>query len=354
MKICLLNDSWKPIWGGGQEHIWQLANHLVANHNCVVDIVVPALVEKSGKKFPQEELFHEGKLRVRRIGPSFVFPQLWGRLTFIWAYFWYCLTHRDYDIYHSQYYSTSILLLPIKFLTGKKVFFTLHGVGVKMLGAGVLNLIIPFISNFFLYTLRYDQLETAAISSILPEKQDQVVVIGNGVNLEEFQGKARKEDKNHFRVLWVGRKYDPVKGLTFLKEAIVHLKNAYPKIQLKIVSNRSHEEVVNEYFQSDLFVLPSLSEGLPLTILEAMAAKLPIVASRVGDIPNLVKDHKTGYLVEPGNSTDLASKIAQAIKSPHLKSMGEAGYQLVKEKYTWDKVAKKQYDLYQKVLAKKD
>jgi glycosyltransferase involved in cell wall biosynthesis len=78
----------------------------------------------------------------------------------------------------------------------------------------------------------------------------------------------------------------------------------------------------------DLYVQPSRSEGLPLSIMEAMALKLPVVASRVGGIAEAVKDGVTGYLVEPGSVPSLAHALSLALQNPErFRAMGDAGYQ---------------------------
>jgi glycosyltransferase involved in cell wall biosynthesis len=68
----------------------------------------------------------------------------------------------------------------------------------------------------------------------------------------------------------------------------------------------------------DIFVLPSLSEGIPMALLEAMAASRAVVASRVGGIPEIVEDGVEGFLVEPMDVNGLAERCRQLIESPEF------------------------------------
>ncbi|NLI56859.1 glycosyltransferase family 4 protein, partial [bacterium] len=71
-----------------------------------------------------------------------------------------------------------------------------------------------------------------------------------------------------------------------------------------------NNSLVPEYLiESDIFVLPSLSEGFPVVVLEAMASGLPVVATNVGGLPEIIQENKNGFLVEPQNPRDLAKKI---------------------------------------------
>lgn len=100
----------------------------------------------------------------------------------------------------------------------------------------------------------------------------------------------------------------------------------------------------------DIFVLPSLNEGMGRVIVEAMAAGKPVVASKTGGIPDLVIDGETGILVEPGDSEGLAEAINHLLKSPDLRqTMGQEGRKrchLFSEKLMIEKIDK----LYQRLL----
>jgi glycosyltransferase involved in cell wall biosynthesis len=94
-----------------------------------------------------------------------------------------------------------------------------------------------------------------------------------------------------------------------------------------------------EFMKSfDIFALPSLSEGLSSAILEAMAASLPIVATRVGGIPELVKDGDNGLLVAPANPEELAHALQQMVDDPEESArMGQRGRARMEEQFTLER-----------------
>jgi len=86
------------------------------------------------------------------------------------------------------------------------------------------------------------------------------------------------------------------------------------------------------YERADVFALPSWSEGSPNVVLEAMAAGLPVLATRVGGTPDLVSDGQTGYLVEAGDEDALVERLRQLIRNRDLRErMAAAGREKVKE-----------------------
>jgi glycosyltransferase involved in cell wall biosynthesis len=151
------------------------------------------------------------------------------------------------------------------------------------------------------------------------------------------------------------------KGLNFLIEAASLIPDVQKRMHFVIVGNGdcrqeleklAHDKGLKDVFHFagfhsdispymksfDIFVLPSLSEGLSSAILEAMSASLPIVATEVGGIPELVTNGDNGLLVAPGDPAALAHSIQQLANSPHESlRMGQRGRKRMEEQFTLER-----------------
>jgi glycosyltransferase involved in cell wall biosynthesis len=104
---------------------------------------------------------------------------------------------------------------------------------------------------------------------------------------------------------------------------------------VRFLGNRS--DVPELLAASDAFVLSSLWEGGPLVVLEAMAAGLPVVATRVGDVPAMVEDGRSGFIVEPGDIGALAKAISKVMDlGPEGRVLGETGRKKVTESFLYE------------------
>jgi glycosyltransferase involved in cell wall biosynthesis len=102
---------------------------------------------------------------------------------------------------------------------------------------------------------------------------------------------------------------------------------------------------------ADTFVLPSLSEGLPLSMLEAMAAGKPAIATNVGGVPEVIKDGESGFLIPSRNPDVIADRLIRLIRSPELaRGLGTTGQSLVRSKYDLPQVVRQYEELYDRLL----
>ncbi|MGV1098221.1 glycosyltransferase family 4 protein [Thiovibrio sp. JS02] len=102
-----------------------------------------------------------------------------------------------------------------------------------------------------------------------------------------------------------------------------------------------------------MFVLSSRREGLPMVLLEAMASGLPVVATNVGGIPEVVKEGDNGFLAPPENPESLAEKIGLMLSEPERSAaMGLSGREMVEKFYSMQKTAQRYAQLYENIMAK--
>jgi glycosyltransferase involved in cell wall biosynthesis len=167
----------------------------------------------------------------------------------------------------------------------------------------------------------------------------EIVVVPNAPpRVEPNPPRPRREQ---VEVLFLGGFDNPVKGGTVLVEALPALLSRCPQARVLLAgpgevpddlpSEASWGGWLDEaakdraFRNADLFAMPSLSEGLPVALLEAMARGLPVVVSRVGGVPEIATDGEDVLLVEPGDPAELASRLAELVEDPERRrELGEA------------------------------
>lgn len=207
----------------------------------------------------------------------------------------------------------------------------------------------------------------------------KIRTIPGGVFMEEYCGTEASRDKIDKKyglagkkvVLFTGR-LTVHKGVEYLIKAARQIKGEVlilgdgperPYLEKKIqeykltntrilgyMSPKNQVSFKEFYSRADVYVAPSTwNEPLGLVILEAMAAKTPVISTRNGGITSLIKDGYNGYLVRPRNATEIAEKVNQLLSNDELrKKMGERSQKLVAEKYTWEHIANRFERLYEK------
>jgi len=269
--------------------------------------------------------------------------------------------------------------------TYKPFIYTIQGPGTR---TG--HLLVDTLANLYDYTvdrwLAKEAQKVILLSKSLISRaeklrieRNKIVVIPSGVDNKHFNPeryevkKKASQIKNEFGISdeivigYVGRLY-PAKGLTYLFHAVKKIQKRYSNIVLLIVGDgamRNELEAMARdlnvrsiftgwqcdtapyYSMMDIFVLPSLFEGLPNVILEAMAMKIPVVATKVGGNPDILSNGENGFLVPVRNVEQLALVLEKLIVDDNLKAqMGAINRRKVEEHFLWSKTADKVEKVY--------
>ena len=212
--------------------------------------------------------------------------------------------------------------------------FTVHGWAFLEQRPKWQNWLIKFFSK--LTCLFYDKIicvsgndyKVGLKYKIAPAKK--MIVIHNGINPTDYNFQERTEKE--FTVGTIGESTKN-KGHEYLTE----VGKYFPNIKFKIISNIPDAAKYLKNF--DIFVLPSLKEGLPYTILEAGLAKLPVIATNVGGIPEIIQDEETGLLVPPADPVSLANAIKKLADNPALREkLGANLHRKITQEFTLSKM----------------
>jgi len=382
MKIIHIMPSFHPTAGGGFSAVYHLAR---AQHNLGHEVYVFSFRGSHGNTHVLsddfEVLYYEPIYYIKSTGFS---PHM------IRDVFRMCpdIVHLHGMICREQ----ALVLCLLARLRRRRpvILWTVHGIHehyeiALRSGVGCALLIFPLIvaMNLADRIIALSPMDLKLLSRLGIQKQ-KTVVIPNGVDWTSYAKLPTTDDLLSIRQYYNLEKnvvilticvIRPNKGLEYLIQVANSLKDAkfvivgsvgdkkyYTRLK-KLAEGLKAKNVIflgwlsEEHkrlllFTSDIFVLPSLSETLPLVLLEAMAAGKPIVASQVGGIPYLVKDEVNGLLVKPGDPKALAMAIKRLIADQGLRhKMGRVNRRIIKEQYSWDSIAKKTLLLGKQILA---
>lgn len=201
----------------------------------------------------------------------------------------------------------------------------------------------------------------------------RIVALSNGVDISRFRPAQREGQKPV--IIFVGRLVTE-KGVLNLLTAIDRLRKQFPDIKLNLVGIGSDEEnlkqmsfnlglddcvrfcgriedVTDSLRNSDIYVQPSLNEGLPNSLLEAMATGLPVVVTRIGGMPDVVVNEVEGFVVSPGNVDELVLAIGKLLDDENLRrKMGAEGRARILREFSFEYVTDKYINYYKALLTK--
>jgi len=382
MKIAIVSMFYKPTIGGVEKVIEILAKDYVSKGHKVDVYCCDCDKYKRVKK------------KVEKIdGVRVIRSKYWLRLSFnthifpgvIWD-----LLFRKYDVIHSHVGAHDYVLLAglAAKLKGVPHIHTTHCPWTDKFRPWAARLALFFTDNFFNYL---SFLFVDRIIAITPwevpvlkrwTKRKKITVLHNGmdgrlfkrVEKGRFREKVMKDPKNKL-VLFFGRLH-PTKAPHHFAQVARMIAKERKDIEFamvgpdegmlekvkKVVDNHErihivgpwpYEEIEYMYQDSDIYVLTSYREGLPLTLFEAMASGLPVVATPVNGVPYEMDNGVNGFLVPYGDRRRMKERILEILDNPKLaKKISQNNIEKVKD-YTWAQIAESTLQIYKEEINKK-
>jgi len=275
---------------------------------------------------------------------------------------------KDYDIIHFHEAELSFPLFSS--LIKKPKILHLHGINTNFIERyHIHRIIFKYIANYYIAITKEMRNDLIRLGIC----QSRIIYLPNAIDVELFHPSINKENN---LIMYLGR-ITPVKGLHILLTSLRYLKNPvrliiigpindlkYYETIIRLIEKEKQrgknqveylgvlplKEAIAFYQRATVFILPSYWEAFPVTILEALSCGTPVIATPVGGVPEIIKNHETGILVPPGNSIQLAKAIDYLLENEDVRSkLSCEGRKLVEEKYSLDIACKKLYLIYRQL-----
>lgn len=310
------------------------------------------VIQSYASKFEQFHFIPTYKYHTKNTTKSFYFLQQ------LVKFILHLVRNRQIKIVHihfsdyGSFFRKSVILL-ISRAAGKKVIFHCHAAELHLFyrKSRLVKSYIHFILKHSNRVICVSPQWKTFFKTILPSKR--VDVVNNPVSPSSFD--KTKKDKNITQFLFLGRIgnrkgiYDLLTAISLLPASVrgsmrlyvggdgdaPFLNNMIKQLKLEsIVFHKGWVTGADKYdllTTSDVYVLPSYNEGLPVSILEAMSFGMPIISTPVGGIPEIVKEGRNGFMVKPGDCESLSKCLSHFIEDKELSfTLGQHSLELVK------------------------
>jgi len=182
-----------------------------------------------------------------------------------------------------------------------------------------------------------------------------VTCIYAGSNVETTATTPNNDNYSNRNILFIGVEWERKGGPTLLA-AFQRVREKLPDATLSIIGNAPEfdipgvtvygrlpiDEVEQHILRASVFCMPTKVEPFGIAPIEALVHRIPVVASRIGALPDIVQHNRTGLLVAPDSVDELSAALIELLSNPEkCRAFGELGHILVKETYTWESVGRR-------------
>lgn len=369
MKILMLNYEYPPIGGGSSNATYHILKEFKNKKDIEVDLVTSSPFDYEIINFSSNIKIH--RLNIGKKG-DLHFQLIKELLIYSWKAFWYIrklIKKNKYDFIHAFF---GIPCGYIAMKTGLPYIVSLRGSDVPFYNE---RFKIPYKLIFKNLSRKIWEKAKAVIANSEGLKElalktnpgQEIGIIYNGVNIKEFFPIIKKIIKKTINIVSTGRLI-PRKGYKYLIEALSgiedcklqligggvlkeKLKNIAKgnKVDVEFPGNIDHKNIHKYLQDADIFILPSLNEGMSNSILEAMACGLPIITTDVGGSEELINGN--GFVVKKADSGMIREALLKYKKNTGLIITHGKQSRQIAESMSWNKVAENYYKIYKSILS---
>ncbi|MFA6973563.1 MAG: glycosyltransferase family 4 protein [Parcubacteria group bacterium] len=387
MKVLFFNYEYPPLGGGAAYASQSILREFTNLPDLEVDFITSSF---DGDYHPDlvGENVRVHRLPIGKNKDNMTYQSQRDLLVYAWKAYFFSrklikqakIENKAYDLTHSFFtVPCGFVSMLLKFEFGLPYIVSLRGSDVPWYSERftwiyyILKWPIVFIWKMSAAVIANSQMiKDLALRS---NSKQEIGVIYNGINIEIFKPQENPGLRRNFTILCASR-LSRRKGFNYVIAAFAEIVKKYPDVRLLIAGGEGNAEdelkaqskklgleekiqftgfvtpnteFVKYHHASDVFILPSLNEGMSNNMLEAMASGMPIVMTPTGGADELIREGVNGYIVKFKNAADIAEKLEKLITDPAAtKSMGAASRRIAEE-MSWTKVAQQYFELYKKV-----
>lgn len=383
-RVLFFNYEYPPLGGGAGN----ATHHLILEYAKRNDVCVDLITSSISANFEQEKISPNVtifKLPIGKNAQNLNFQTKFELIKYTFKAYFFALKllkNKKYDLTHSFFaVPCGFISLLLKWQFKIPYIVSLRGADVPMYSERfkfLYKIITPLIKLIwsqakFVITNSKGLTELAEKSS----QNQKFEVIFNGVDTNFYQVSERKKaDREKEFIVLCASRLSKRKGIKYAIDGFAKISAKYPQMKMVIAGGEGNamkdlkEQVFNLnltnkieflghykkeqapliYQKSDVFVMPSLNEGMSNNLLEALSSGLPILMTPVGGAEELVKNDENGFLIETKNSEIIAEKLAYLIENLNkVEEMGKESRKIA-ENMSWEKMVSEYVSFYEKII----
>lgn len=370
LRILMLNYEFPPLGGGAGNATYYMLKEFSKYPNIEIDLVTSSVDKSKIEKFSKNITIHF--LDIRKKG-NLHYQSNKDLLIYSWKAYKYSkelIKTKEFNLCHAFFgIPCGYIAMKLKNKYNLPYIVSLRGSDVPFYNKRfyLLDLLIfkrlskKIWKNAKFVTTNSEGLKELALDSSPDQK---ISIIYNGVDIDEFIPLKNKQMKNKIILVSTGRLIKR-KGYEYLIKSISKLDNIELQLigdgnlkqeltelskigdsNVKFLGKINHKELPKYLQKADIFILPSLNEGMSNSVLEAMACGLPIITTDTGGSKELIKDN--GFIVNKADINSLKDAIEEYLKNPELIKLHGIKSRQLAEKMNWGNVAKEYEGTYKK------